>query len=82
MASMASTTRRTVLELRDEQQADHWVGIPATGSILDSIHDPMRPHPPTRSIADTQNVSTTDPTTPALNIHPGTGTPSTFQLIG
>ena len=78
MAPMAPTTRLSLLEQRDQDQANHWVGIPETGSIVDSIHDPTGPHPPTGYIVDVRIAPKTDSPTPTLNI-PAPGPPQPFS---
>ena len=77
---MAQTTRLSLLEQRDQDQANHWVGIPKTGSIVDSIHDPTGPHPPTGSIVDAHTAPTADPHAPTLNI-PALETPQPFSSL-
>ena len=68
MAAMAQNTRRTLLEQHDQDQANHWIGIPKTRSIVDSINEPTGPHSPTGSIVDAHTAPMTNPPALTLNI--------------
>ena len=62
MAPMARNTRRTLLEQRDQDRANHWIGIPETGLIVDFINEP------TQSIVEAHTTPMVNPPAPTLNI--------------
>ena len=59
---MARNTRRTLREQRDQDQANHWIGIPETGSIVDLVNGPIG------YIIDAHPTPKTDPPAQTLNI--------------